>query len=401
MSKALAGAGVAPIWSSGFRPFYLLAALYAPLLVAGVGGALGGLVDITRAGSSAQLWHGHEMLFGFACAVIIGTLLAALPSWAGTPELRGGALALLVALWLLGRLAFWASPWLPVALVALADVLLLPALCAVLAPGLWRVPQRRYRLLLPILLALAGANATHLVGLLRHDPALAVRALHAGVYAVMVLYVVVGGLLTPIFTGNALRQRGRGDQARFIPALELLVVAAVLLLAALDLLGAPAGWSAAAALVGATLVGFRSLRWRGWHALDDGLLWPMHLGFAWLVLALVLKAVAALSTAVPSSAWLHAFTIGALGLKMLALMTRVALRHTGRPPLAPAWLSWACAALLAAALLRLCAGIWGLGGWAIALAAALWALPFVVFAAVFASALTGPSLPRDGTLPPA
>ncbi len=224
----------APIWSSGFRPFYLLGALYAPMLMAGVGGALGGLVDLTGAGSAAHLWHGHEMLFGFAGAIIVGTLLTALPSWAGTPEVHGRALALLVALWLLGRLAFWASPWLPWPLTALADGSLLVVLCLMLAPALWRVPNRLYRLLLPILLALALANAMHLAGLLTHDPPLALAGLHAGVYAVMVLYLLLGGLLTSTFTGNALRLRGRGDQARAMPVLEVLATASLLLLAASD-----------------------------------------------------------------------------------------------------------------------------------------------------------------------
>lgn len=295
----------APIWSSGFRPFYLLGALYAPLLVAGIGGALGGLVDLAGAGTAAFLWHGHEMLFGFAGAIVVGTLLTALPSWAGTPEVRGCKLAMLVALWLLGRLAFWASPWLPVAVVALADALLLPVLCAVLAPALWRVPQRLYRLLPPILLVLAGANMQHLAGLLTQDPTLAQRGLHTGIYALMLLYVLVGGLLTPIFTGNALRQRGRGEQARFVPILELAAVVAIVLLAVLDLLDAPPSWTGATALISAAVIGLRTARWHGWRVLDDTLLWPMHLGFVFLTLALLLRAAAGLGGAIPANAWQH------------------------------------------------------------------------------------------------
>ena len=390
----------APIWSSGFRPFYLLGALYAPLLVVGAGGALEGLVDLTRAGSAAYLWHGHEMLFGFAGAIIVGTLLTALPSWAGTPEVRGKRLALLVGLWLLGRFAFSASPWLAPPITALADGLLLPVLCAVLSPALWRVPDRRYRLLPPILLALALANAVHLAGMLGRNPALAGLGLHAGVYTVMLLYVLVGGLLTPVFTGNALRQRGLGDQARFIPALEWLAAGAVVLLAVLDLMGAARPWVAATALACACIQVVRTARWRGWLVASDWLVWAMHLGFAWLMLSLVLKALAGPDGMAPT-AWLHAFTMGGLGLMMLALMTRVALRHTGRPLVAPSWLRWACATLFAAALLRVSATVGGLGIWAIALAATMWAAPFMIYATVFASALVGPSLPRSGAPPQA
>ncbi len=382
------------LWSSGFRPFYLCAAAYAPMLVVGVGGALAGLVDLAQAGSAAHLWHGHEMLFGFAVAVIIGTLLTALPSWAGMPEIRGRALALLLALWLLGRLAFWAEPWLPRPAMALADGLLLPCLLVLTTPALWRVPERRYRLLLPILLSLALANGLYLVGLLRHDTRLALAGLRAGVYAVMVLYVAVGGLLTPIFTGNALRQSGRGVQAPFLPALEWLAVGLVVLLAALDLLGASRTWVGATALCCALVHALRVARWQGWRARADGLLWPMHLGFAWLIAAFVLQALASLHGAVPPAAWLHAFTIGGLGLMMLGLMARVVLRHTGRPPVAPGWLGWGCATLSAAALLRLVASLVDGGGWLIGLAALLWAVPFVAYLLAFASALVGPSRPR-------
>ena len=390
----------APLWSSGFRPFYLCAAAYAPLLIAGVGGALAGLVDLAQAGSAAHLWHGHEMLFGFAVAVIIGTLLTALPSWAGMPEIRGRALALLVGLWLLGRLAFWASPWLPRPLLALADALLLPCLIVLMAPSLWRLPERRYRLLPPFLLALALANGLYLVGLLRHDEGLALHGLRFGVYAVMVLYVAVGGLLTPIFTGNALRQSGRGVQAPFLPALEWLAIGLVVLLAALDLLGANRAWVGAMALCCALVHALRVVRWKGWRAREDGLLWPMHLGFAWLIVAFALRALASLSGAVPPAAWLHAFTIGALGLMMLGLMTRVSLRHTGRPLVTPYWLGWACAAMSAATLLRLAASLVDAGGWLIGLAALLWAMPFVAYLLVFAGALLGPSLPRAALPPP-
>ncbi len=266
-----------PLWSSGFRPFYLCAAAYAPLLVVGVSGALAGLVDLAQAGSAARLWHGHEMLFGFAVAVIIGTLLTALPSWTGMSEVRGRSLALLVGLWLLGRLAFWAAPWLAGPVIALADALLLPCLIALTAPALWRLPEHRYRLLLPILLALALANGLYLAGLLAQDTRLALVGLHAGVYAVMMLFVAVGGLLTPIFTGNALRQSGRGAQARFLPALEWLGLGLVVLLAALDLLGASRSWVGVAALCCAVVHALRVARWRGWRARKDGLLWPMHL----------------------------------------------------------------------------------------------------------------------------
>ncbi|HSN32743.1 MAG TPA: NnrS family protein, partial [Ideonella sp.] len=198
-----APAAVAPLWASAFRPFYLLGSLYAPLLALGGAGAWLGWVDLPGAGLALPLWHGHEMVFGFVVAIVVGTLLTALPSWAGLPEIRGTPLALLAALWLLGRVAFWAAPWLPLPLVMAADALLLPVLAALLAAPLWRALNRLYRLLLPILLALVASNLAYHAALLMADTALAERALRGAVWALVVLYSLKGGLLTPVFTGNA------------------------------------------------------------------------------------------------------------------------------------------------------------------------------------------------------
>ncbi len=384
-----------PLWKSGFRPFYLLGAAYAPLLFVGAAGAFAGAVDLSAVGSAPLLWHGHEMVFGFAVAIVFGTLLTALPSWAGTREVDGVHLALLAALWLIGRVAFWAEPWLPRGVTALADMLLMPALFVILTPQVWRVPNRWYLLLPPILAALTLANGVYHAGILTGDSVLARSGLHAGVYAVMMIYVLKGGVLTPVFTGNALRESGRGDQAPFVVPLEVLAVGAIVLLAALDLGGAPRSWIGLAALVCTVLHTVRLVRWRGWRVTDNPLLWTMHLSYAWLVIAFALKALAALTDTIAESAWLHAFTVGSLGLMMLGLMTRVVLRHTGRPVQAPRAMRWAYASMLAAVVLRVAVSVARLGDGAMALSALLWAAPFVVYLVLYAAVLVAPSLPRS------
>jgi uncharacterized protein involved in response to NO len=387
-----------PLWASPFRPFYLLGALYAPFAITGGAGALLGAVHLP---TTPQLWHGHEMLFGFALAIVVGTVLTALPSWAGTAEIHGRRLAVLAALWLLGRAAFWAAPWLPAWSVAAADALLLPVLIAMVTPQLAGVDDRRYLLLLPILVALAAANLAYHAFILAGDGARAARALSAGVYAVMLVFVLKGGVLVPIFTGNALRALGRGDQPPFLMPLETAALFAVVLLAALDLAGAPRAAVGGGALACALVHGVRTARWRGWRVADQPLLAPLHIAFAWLIAAFALRAAADLADAVPATAWLHAFTVGALGLMMLGLMNRVALRHTGRPLDVPPAMRMAYVSMFAAGAVRLAATVHGLGGWAIALAAVLWAAPFVVYLRLYGAMLLQPSLPRVQPLQPA
>ncbi len=384
----------APLWASAFRPFYLLGALYLPLLVTLWASALLGGWPSPSPAMPLWLWHGHEMIFGFSIAIIAGIVLTALPSWAGTDEIHGRGLALLAALWLAGRIAFLALPGLSAQLVALADLLLLPTLFLLVAPGLLRASNPLYLLLLPILAALFCANLVFHAGVLSADYRLAATGLRAAVYTIVVLYVLKGGVLTPIFTGNALREKGRGDQAPFRMELDVAAVAVVILLATLDLAHAPAPWTGTAALACLAIHTWRVARWKGWRLPDVPLVLVMHLGFAWLLAAFALKAASAFTGVVPESAWVHAFTLGSLGMMMLGLMTRVSLRHTGRPLGLPPPMLIACTLVFAAALVRLAVTFHHPGHWAVMIAATMWTAAFVIYLFLFGAILLRPSLPR-------
>ncbi|MBI1906124.1 MAG: NnrS family protein [Rhodocyclales bacterium] len=384
-----------PLWSSAFRPFYLLGPLYALVFVTAWLGAYVGAWRPPASGVPLALWHGHEMIFGFSAAIITGIVLTALPSWARTAEIHGSRLALLVALWLLGRVAMWGGVWLSPGWVLLLDGALFPALFVMLAPQLLGTRNRWYLLLLPILLALAGANVAFHLAAMTGDAALGGQALRAAVYAIVVLYVLKGGVLTPIFTGNALREQGRGEQAGFHLGLEVAAVACVVMLALFDLARAPALWVGGAAALCALVHGVRTARWQGWRVANVPLVLLMHVGFAWLVFAFVLKAVAELTGAVPEPTWMHAFTVGSLGMMMLGLMLRVSLRHTGRALVVSPAMRLACVLMLGAALLRLAATVHDLGAWVVALAALLWMAPFAIYWAGHAAILIRPSQPRD------
>ena len=50
-------------------------------------------------------WHIHEMLYGYLPAIITGFVLTAIPNWTGRLPLQGKPLAVLVAVWIAGRVA--------------------------------------------------------------------------------------------------------------------------------------------------------------------------------------------------------------------------------------------------------------------------------------------------------
>jgi uncharacterized protein involved in response to NO len=401
-SATLAGTpapAVGALWCSAFRPFFLLGAAYGPLLMAYSLGVAAGLWPLPAGGLSLRAWHGHEIVFGFAAAVIVGIVLTALPSWAHTEEIDGARLQWLAGLWLAGRVAM-ALP-LPPVLVAALDCALYPALAWMVAPQLLRVANRRYLLLLPVLAALLAANILFHVGRATADEASGLLGLRMAVYAVILLYALKAGVFTPVFTGNALREKGRGDQAPFLPWLDALAVASVIALAVADLAGLPAAAIGAAAAAACAVHAVRLARWRGWRVADVPLLLVMHLGYAWLVVAFGLKAAAELGGGVPEPAWLHAFTVGALGMTMIGMMTRVALRHTGRPLRVPPSLLLAFALMFAAGLLRMAIALDMLGPSWLAVSALFWASVFLVYLGRCANMLRRPSLPRGKGAAPA
>jgi uncharacterized protein involved in response to NO len=373
-----------PLWSSGFRPFFLAAAAYGPLLIALWYGARAGWWGLPGGGLALPLLHAHELLFGFAAALVCGVLLTALPSWSGAREVRGGRLAVLFAVWAAARAAFLAgSPY-----AGVLDSALFPVLAVVLFATVSHARRRLFWWTLPPLAALAAANALYHFG---PDPR---WALTLGVHALAFLFTLYGGLFIPAFTRRWLHARGE-RAAAILPPLEYVTALAMVAFACADLLGAPPAWTAVTALAAALVHGWRFARWRGWRTASEPLLWCIHLGYAWLIAALVLRAFAGVAAQVPRDAWIHAFTLGAYGMLKIGLMTRVALRHTGRPLKASAAMQAAFAAVFAASLLRLAYSVHGLGEWALASSALLWCAAFLTYLAVHGPMLLGPSLPRQ------
>ncbi|HPF27852.1 MAG TPA: NnrS family protein, partial [Steroidobacteraceae bacterium] len=141
----------APVFSYGFRPFFLLAGIFAavaiPTWILILRADLAPLGDLPP-----QLWHGHEMLFGFVAAAIGGFLLTAVPSWTGSRGFAGRPLIFATLAWLLGRLAFAGASWLPLPVVAVAELLFLPVIATLIAPPILRERNRNAAMLLVLTL---------------------------------------------------------------------------------------------------------------------------------------------------------------------------------------------------------------------------------------------------------
>jgi uncharacterized protein involved in response to NO len=271
-------------------------------------------------------------------------------------------------------------------LVALVDGLFLPALMLALAKPLWQGANRVNRLFLPLLGAMALAN------LLIHLQALGIASTATPGTALMlalllVLVSFIGGRVMPFFTEKAVQ----GAQPRTWMWLERLVFGLLLALCLVEP-WQPFGWPTALLAGAATLA--QGLRLAGWHhpgVWRIPILWVLYLGYAWLVLGLGLKALAALGLFPPNLAT-HALTLGGFGVLTLGMMARVALGHTGRPLQASAWLTAAFWLLNLATLVRvfgpLVRGLPYIA--AVHLAGGLWLLAFLAFTLVYTPILLRP-----------
>ena len=336
------------VFSYGFRPFFLAAGLWAvAAMVLWVGAlAMGWQIGGSYGGA---VWHAHEMLFGYGSAALAGFLLTAVPNWTGRLPVAGTPLIVLFGLWCAGRLALLAPDILGLALSIALDSAFLPLLLAICAREIIAGRKWKDLKILAGILALALANlAFHLLIAHGGDASIASRL---GIAAFTLLITVMGGRVVPSFTRNWLARRpGAQLPAPYDRFDTLALLAGLAALAAWVVLPA-AFWSGMACLLAGGLHLARLWRWRGWQCWDEKLVLVLHLGYAFAPVGFFAVALTQLGWAEPVAA-LNFFTVGAIGIMTLAIMSRATRGHTGMPLAASTMTTASYAALIAAALLR-------------------------------------------------
>jgi uncharacterized protein involved in response to NO len=389
--SSASGAEPSGLWGRAFRPFFLLLAIHAVLIVPWWTAVWMGALPAPRWLAPAW-WHAHEMIFGFVAAAIAGFLLTASPVWTGGPALTGRPLAALAILWVLGRAAFAAAGVLPPALVAAVDLAFLPAVALAVLRTLRGSGQLRNYAVAGIVAALAVANGVVHAQALGFAPGGAASALRFAVDLVVVLVLVIGGRITPAFTQNALRREGREVAVQTRPWAGALAIGAAAALAAATAIGGRTPLTGVLSTLAGVGAAVRILGWRTWQVRSDPLVWSLHAGAVWAAAGLFLVGAADLGAPVPPSAGLHALTAGAMATTILAVMTRVGLGHTGRALELPRGVVWTYVLAHAAAAARVVSAFApGVGQHAWLAASALaWACAFALFAVRYAPILTTP-----------
>ncbi len=379
------------VLSYGFRPFFLLAGIAAIVPVVTVAWLVAG-GGIPVAGFNPFAWHAREMLFGFVSAAIAGFLLTAVPGWTGTRAVSGLPLLALVILWTLGRAANLPLPDPLVTLFAVPALAFFPALAIAIAIPLIRSGKQRNLPFIVFLALLFVADATLQLERLGWLTSVPFDATLLGINTVMLILVIVAGRVVPSFTRNALAQTQRPAPITLAPRLDLAAALAAAAIIVTDLLAPQSRAAGLLAAVTAALLAVRLARWYGWRTVRVPLVWVLHLGHAWLVVALALKASWLLGSAIWAINWLHALTAGAFATMIVAVTTRAALGHTGRPLVPPRLTTLVYLMVSAAAALR----VWGPPLWPmynhliIGASAALWTAAFAIYLYLYAPILTRP-----------
>lgn len=379
------------LFNYGFRPFFLLAGLSAVIVM-----AVWLIVLHTgvwpQGELAAHLWHGHEMLFGFVAAAIAGFLLTAVPSWTGQRGFSGTPLMVLTAVWLAGRLIMPMHAQLPPWFIAFADLAFFPVVGFLLVPSLLRGKSKN--LIFMIFLAvLFGANLIFHIALAHGDPGLASYGLLLGINTILLIIAIIGGRIVPAFTLSAVRRTDDSFTITPVPALDHAAIASILLVLVTDLLwpySPAAGWLA---LLAAALHAVRLARWKTLRGLGEAIVWILHVGYAWVIIGLALKGLFLLTGMLYASAWLHALTTGAFASMIMAVMTRAALGHTGRPLVAPPLIVIGYVLITLAAIVRVAGPVLpGVYLQIITLSGLLWTAAFALFLVVYTPILLRPRL---------
>nr|WP_086940494.1 NnrS family protein [Thaumasiovibrio occultus] len=356
-----------PLWRLGFRPFFLLAGIYAIVAI-----AIWISIWPTNTPASLQVpplwWHVHEMIFGFSMAVVAGFVLTAVQTWTNITGTKANALIALVALWLLPRVMLWLP--VPLWLTASIESLFLLFLG-------WEVGKRvviakgwRNLFFVPLFIAALLANLASYASLLSSAqlssplfssmliaPISSSAVWQAMLWWFTLLLAIMGGRVIPFFTARKFNFTPPAkwvwlEWAANLPLALLFVLSLMprFSIAIGETLVTHALMTQALMLVAGVFQLIRALRWLPWRTCSEPLVWSLHLGFLCIPASLLVRATT--ENAFTAHTFLHLFAIGALGGIILAMMARVTMGHTGRNIYQGPAMGLAYSALFIAALIR-------------------------------------------------
>ncbi|MEO8717531.1 MAG: NnrS family protein [Burkholderiales bacterium] len=350
--------------------FYPAAALYAALaLPASVIAMTGGAGAVPALANPAA--HAHEMLLGYALAVVAGNQLGVA---------RGRFIVALLLLWTAARASFLLAP--ASLLAGVLNAAFAGALAFRVVPRLFGSAKKLRNQALPaVLAALCAAAAAWQFARYASDPGVPRALILATVMLFALLMLFMGGRILAAAVAGQLQRQGERLDARVQPRLEAaLLIAGAIAAGALLAPGLQAVAATAAAMAG-TVAALRLARWRLWAVRGRPDLLCLAAGYGWLAAGLLALSVS-IAVGRFENAALHLITIGALGTLTFNVMV-MSWRLKARRALAGHSAVVLGTGLLAAAtVLRLLGAFHPEGPWLL-VAAGCWSSAFALLIALF------------------
>lgn len=347
--------------------FFFLAALQALIII-----PLTTCLAIAGSESSAwslAMWHAHEMIFGFALAVMGGYFAGKYSLW------QAGFLA---GSWIMARLAMVAADPSDVgpALVICLYSLLLFGFAGV--PVLRAAKTFRNSVFGLILGVIAMLDVVLLAGGVLGSEGLPADAGPISFLLVAMMVFAMGGRITAAATSGAHHKQGRHLPGVAQIALEragLALLAAMIILRLFDL---PAWWASPPALGVALVCALRLWKWQVWKLRDPAVLF-LHAGFFWLMAGFFMTGLQPMLSNPGPVGVLHIVTIGAFGTFTLSVMARVSLQKARHDVAFPGLVITALGGIALAAVLRVLATTGGQDELLMVMAGVFWTLAWVLF----------------------
>ncbi len=325
------------VLQTGFRIFFLGASAYTILSVAFwlVFYVAGGNIFVAM---PLTVWHGHEMIFGFAMAVVAGFLLTAVMNWTGLPTLSGTPLLVLFLLWAAARVLAFMPASVPIWPMALCDTAFLILLSFAVMRPIIAVKQWRQSAVFSKLILVLLSGVVFYGALFHADLETERKSLRFAVYMIVSLIFTISRRILPFFI-----ERGVGYPVTLRNS-RILDLASLVFLIAFSVIDVFWNFPAIVTILCVLLVVVHMLRLVGWYTpgiWKKPLLWVLFVGYLFLILGFILKIFAVVGHR-PDDAALHAWTAGGIGIFTLGMMARVSWGHTGRniaePPIRNGWM---------------------------------------------------------------
>lgn len=312
----------------GFRPFFLLAGIWALIpLTLWILIYMGLLSPITSI--DVQAWHAHEMIFGYAGAALAGFALTAIPNWTGRLPVRGNSLLILVLMWLTARtlsvVALFSDMF---HLAAIMEGLFFISFSALVCREIFAGKNWRnmpVALMFSIFTVAAISSNLESLSILETN-----TADHFGIAILITLISLIGGRIIPSFTTNWLKQQGVTKLPVSFNQNDGLIIL-VSIAALISWLSLPIN-SPAIAIAGGLcciLHFWRLSRWCGLATVSEPLVLMLHIAYLWIPIGFGLMSLSSLDL-INETAVVHTWTVGAIASMTIAVMMRAALGHSGR-----------------------------------------------------------------------